>query len=281
MAGEKFTVTVEARSLNHRHLDIALKLPRSLASLELQARRLIQGKVTRGRVDVSVDLRSLTAGLGQVRADPVLTRQYVELVRTLSAELGMPGTPTVEWLLERPGVLVQAEPESLVPEEIWSVLAEALARALAELTVRRETEGEALLKVLTELHDALAAEVERMAARAPAALERQTERLRERIRRVLGEATVDEGRLATEIALLAGRMDISEELDRLRAHLDHFAGLVKKGGAVGRTLDFLIQEMNREVNTAASKAEDLELSQSAIAAKGLLEKLREHAQNIE
>ncbi len=281
MAGEKFTVTVEARSLNHRHLDIALKLPRSLASLELQARRLIQGKVTRGRVDVSVDLRSLTAGLGQVRADPVLTRQYVELVRTLSAELGMPGTPTVEWLLERPGVLVQAEPESLVPEEIWSVLAEALARALAELTVRRETEGEALLKVLTELHDAVAAEVERMAARAPAALERQTERLRERIRKVLGEAPVDEGRLATEIALLAGRMDISEELDRLGAHLDHFAGLVKKGGAVGRTLDFLIQEMNREVNTAASKAEDLELSQSAIAAKGLLEKLREHAQNIE
>ncbi len=281
VAGENLTVTVEARSLNHRHLDIALKLPRSLASLELQARRLIQGKVTRGRLDVSVELRSLTAACGQVRVDPVLARQYVELVRDLAVEVGMPGAPTIEWLLERPGVLMQAEPEPLVPEEIWPVLAETLTRALAELTIRRETEGEALVKALTEIYDALAAEVERMAARAPAALEHQTARLQERIRRVLGEVTVDEGRLATEIALLAGRMDISEELDRLRAHLDHFAGLVKKGGAVGRTLDFLIQEMNREVNTLASKAEDLELSQSAIAAKGLLEKLREQIQNIE
>ncbi len=281
VVGEKCGVTVEARSLNHRHLDLALKLPRSLASLELQARRLIQGQVQRGRLDVSVDFRAFAAGAGQVRVDQVRAREYVELVRTLSVELGVTGTLTVEWILERPGVLVLDEPEPLVPEEIWPLLSAALTRALAELTARRESEGEALREAVTGLRDSLANEVERMAARGPVALERQTAELRARIKRLLGDATMDERRLAMEVALWAERTDITEELARLRAHLDHFAGLLKEGGAVGRTLDFLIQEMNREVNTVASKADDLELSQSTIAAKGLLEKLREQVQNIE
>lgn len=281
VAGEKLVVTVEARSLNHRHLDIALKLPRSLVSLEVEARRLIQGQVQRGRLDVSVGLRSLSAGQGQVKVDQALAREYVELIRALAAELGVSGTPTVEWLMERPGVLSLGEPEPLAPEESWPLLAEALTRALAELSARREREGEALREALAGLHDSLAAEVERMAARAPVALERQTSRLRVRIQKLLEDATVDEGRLAMEVALLAERTDITEELARLHAHLDQFAGLLKEGGAVGRTLEFLIQEMNREVNTVASKADDLELSQSTIAAKGLLEKLREQIQNIE
>lgn len=281
MAGEKFVVTVEARSLNHRHLDIALKLPRSLISLEVEARRLIQGQVQRGRLDVSVGLRSLSAGLGQVKVDQALAREYVELIRALAAELGVSGTPTVEWLMERPGVLSLGEPEPLAPEESWPLLTEALTRALVELSARRESEGEALREALTGLYDSLAIEVERMAARVPVALERQTSRLRERIQKLLGNATVDEGRLAMEVALLAERTDITEELARLQAHLDQFTGLLKEGGAVGRTLEFLIQEMNREVNTVASKADDLDLSQSTIAAKGLLEKLREQVQNIE
>lgn len=280
VTGERFAVAAEARSLNHRHLDLALKLPRSLSSLELEARRLIQGQVQRGRLDVSVEVRPLAGAATQTKIDPVRAREYAELARSLAAELGAPGTPTVEWLLERPGVIVLDQPES-VPEEMWPLLAEALTRALATLTARRETEGEALAKAVSELHDLLAGEVERMAARVPAALERRAAGLRERIRRLLGDATLDEGRLAMEVALLAERSDITEELARLRAHLDHFTGLVRDGGAVGRTLEFLIQEMNREVNTVASKADDLELSQSTIAAKSLLEKLREQVQNIE
>jgi uncharacterized protein (TIGR00255 family) len=281
VAGATFTVTVEARSLNHRHLDITLKLPRSLAGLELQARRLIQAQVQRGRLEVGVDLRSLTREAGKMRVDEALARQYIEQVRALAVELGVIGTPTVEWLLERPGVLVQDEPEALVAEEVWPHLAEALTRALAQLTARREAEGKALAGALTALHDLLAGEVERMAARVPAALERRTARLRERIRELLEGAAIDEGRLAMEVALWAEKTDITEELGRLRAHLDQFAGLVKEGGAVGRTLEFLIQEMHREVNTVASKADDLKLSQSTIAAKGLIEKLREQVQNIE
>ena len=278
--GERFTVTAEARSLNHRHLDLALKLPRSLSSIELEARRLVQGQVQRGRLDVTVELRSLTTA-GQTKVDPVRAREYAELARALGAEVGVPGTLTLEWLLERPGVVVLDEPEPIAPDQIWPLVAEALTRAFATLTARRETEGEALAKAVSELHDLLTDEVERMAARAPVALERQAAELRERIKRLLGDVALDEGRLAMEVALLSERSDITEELARLRAHLDHFAALVREGGAVGRTLEFVIQELNREVNTVASKGDDLELSQSAIAAKGLIEKLREHAQNIE
>lgn len=281
VAGEKLTVVIEVRSLNHRHLDIALKLPRSLAALELQARRLIQEQVQRGRLEAGVDLRVFAPGPGKLRIDQALAREYLELVRALSVDLGVTGTPTLEWLLERPGVLVLDEPEPLVAEECWPLLAEGLTRALAELQARRETEGRALAEVITGLCDSLAEEVERMATRVPAARERQTQRLRERIRELMGDATMDEGRLAMEVALWAEKTDITEELDRLRAHLDQFAGLVTTGGVVGRTLEFLIQEMNREVNTVAAKADDLELSQSTIAARGLLEKLREQAQNIE
>ena len=281
VAAGRFAVVAEARSLNHRHLDIALKLPRSLASLEIEARRLIQGGIQRGRLDVSVELRLLQTASGHVGVDPGLAREYAELARAVAAELGVPETRSVEWILERPGVLTGTDPDLIVPGEAWPLVAEALARALAELRARRETEGEALAEALRALRDSLAAEVYRMAARVPGALERQIAAFRERIKMLLGEVTVDEGRLATEVALWAARTDITEELDRLRAHLDHFASLLKEGGSVGRTLEFLLQEMNREVNTVASKADDLELSRSAIAAKGLLEKLREQVQNIE
>jgi uncharacterized protein (TIGR00255 family) len=281
VTGGDFTLTVEARSLNHRHLDIALRLPRPLVSLDLQARKLVQAEVQRGRLDISVELRPLATGLGQVKVDQALAREYAELLRALAAELGLAGGGSLEWVLERPGVLGVGEPDRLDPEETWPFLAEALARAMGDLRGRRETEGAALAEALGALRDALGAEVERIAARAPAAVEQRTAALRERIRLLLADQSVDEGRIAMEAALMAQRMDITEELDRLRAHLDHFAGVLKEGGAVGRTLEFLIQELNREVNTVASKADDLEIARSAIAAKGVLEKLKEQVQNIE
>jgi uncharacterized protein (TIGR00255 family) len=281
VTGGRFALTVEARSLNHRHLDIALRLPRPLVSLELQARKVVQAEVQRGRLDISVELRPLATGLGQVKVDQALAREYAELTRALAAELGFAGSGSLEWILERPGVLGVGEPDRLDPEETWPLLAEGLARAMGDLRGRRETEGRALAEALGTLRDALGGEVERIAARAPAVVEQRTAALRERIRLLLADQSVDEGRIAMEVALMAQRMDITEELERLRAHLDHFAGVLKEGGAVGRTLEFLIQELNREVNTVASKADDLEISRSTIAAKGILEKLREQVQNIE
>src|SRR5207244_3870622 len=203
-SGESIAVTVEARSVNHRHLDVALRLPRALAALELDARRLVQSRLERGRVEVTVQLTPLGGATTQrVQVDGALAGEYIARARALAMELGLEGTPNLTWVLERPGVVRLEEPEPVEPAAPWPLLAEALGRALDELVAR------------------------------------------------------------------------------LRAHLAEFTLLLDKGGPVGRPLDFLIQELNREVNTVGSKADDLEMSQAALTAKGVLEKIREQVQNLE
>lgn len=281
-AGARVTLAVECKSVNHRHLDIALKLPRALLSLEADARRLVQSAVGRGRVDVSVSLNPVAGGtLNSLSVNVSQAREYADMARKLADELGLGGGPTLAWLFEQPGVISREAELTLSAEETWPVLEKALNGAVEELQARRAAEGQALTKDLTLLHEALGAHVEVIAKRAPAGVERRAARLRERIQSLLGEVSLDEGRLATEVAMWAEKSDVTEELARLWAHLAEFAILLRDGGTVGRTLDFLIQEMNREVNTVGSKADDLEISQAVIAAKGTLEKLREQAQNIE
>ena len=282
IAGVRLSLSVECKSLNHRHLDIALRLPRALSALELDARRVIQGAVQRGRVEVSVSLAPLEgAPSADLTINMAQARAYIDMARRAGDELKLGGIPTLQWMLEQPGVISHEEQAPLSPDEGWPLLHDGLAKALAELRARRDTEGTALDKELRALLAAMGEYVGVMAARGPAAAERKQQRLRERIQALLGATPLDEGRLATEVAMWAEKSDITEELARLRAHMDEFARLLDEGGAVGRTLDFLIQEMNREVNTVASKADDLELSQAAIAVKSTLEKLREQAQNIE
>jgi uncharacterized protein (TIGR00255 family) len=279
---ETIGVAVEARSVNHRHLDIALRLPRALAAFEIEARHLVQARLERGRVDVGVQLAPPPGVSEQMIAlDTALARQYVERARALGETLGVDGDVTLTWVLERPGVLRVEEAEAPEPPRVWRVLAEALERALDELVARRTAEGEALGGELRVLHTHLYSTVDVLAARAPVALARRAARLRERVTTLLAGVVVDEGRLLTELAVAADKADVTEELARLRAHLEQFTQILDKGGSVGRQLDFLIQELNREVNTIAAKADDLELGQSAIAAKGILEKMREQVQNLE
>lgn len=281
-AGEKLVVSVEARSVNHRHLDVSIKLPRLAASLEGEARRVIQDRVQRGRIDVAVGVGAVAGETAQqVTVDVPLARAYIEASRRLAAELAIAEGPPLAWVLDRPGVVRVEEPDPSTADAVWPILEEALARALDELVERRETEGEALAAALRELHEALVREVERVTSRVPLAAARRQGRFEERLRALLGVHPIDESRVLTEVAIWAEKTDIAEELTRLRAHLEQFAIMLKDGGPVGRPLDFLIQEMNREINTVASKADDLELSQSAIIAKGLLEKVREQVQNLE
>jgi uncharacterized protein (TIGR00255 family) len=276
------TVTVEARSVNHRHLDIALRLPRALSAFEMDARRAIQSRLERGRIDVAVQLGP---GPGQstqqIRVDAALAAQYVAEARELGRAVGLGGEVTLAWVLERPGVLRMQDTEAPASGIAWPLLGEVLGRALDELVACRGTEGEALGVELRAQHAALRTQVDVIAARTPAALARYQERLRERIATLLGDVVPDQGRLLTEVALWADKTDVREEMTRLRAHLEQFALLLDKGGPVGRALDFLIQELNREVNTIASKADDLELSQAALTAKGIIEKMREQVQNLE
>ncbi|HET7875825.1 MAG TPA: YicC/YloC family endoribonuclease [Methylomirabilota bacterium] len=275
-------LTVECKSVNHRHLDIALKFPRALASLEMDARRLVQSRVARGRVDISAALGAPDGGaLNALQVNVGQAREYAEAARRVARDLELGDGPTLAWLLAQPGVLAREEQAAVSPDEAWPLLERALTAALAELVARREAEGQALAQELGTLHDALRAQVDAVVERAPAAVERRAARLRERIQALLGDARLDESRVATEVAVWAERTDISEELARVRAHLGQFRLLLAGGGAVGRTLDFLIQEMNREVNTVGAKADDLEISQVVIAAKSALEKMREQVQNIE
>ena len=277
-----FAITVEARSVNHRHLDVALRLPRTLSAFEMDARRLIQSRLERGRVDVAIQVGPAPGqSTQQIRVDAALAAQYVEQARALARTARLTEDVSLTWILERPGVVRTEETETSASALTWPAVAEVLARAVDGLAASRATEGEALASELVAQHRALQAQVDTIAARTPAALARYQERLRERIAALLGDVAVDEGRIVTEVAIWAEKTDVREELTRLTAHLEQLAVLLERGGSVGRPLDFLIQELNREVNTIASKADDLELSQSALAAKGIIEKMREQAQNLE
>jgi uncharacterized protein (TIGR00255 family) len=280
--GPAFLLTVEVRSVNHRHLDVSIRLPAALAALEPAARRLVQSRLERGRVEVTVQLVPQGGGAAaEVAVDPDLARRYVEQARALAATLGLAGEPSLAWVLEQPGVLRLAEPPRPEPDAVGPVLEATLGRALDDLVARRAAEGATLGAELRGLRSELLGLVAAMTARAPLAAARREERLRERVRALVGEVGVDEGRLATEVAVWAQKTDVTEELTRLRVHLDELGLMLDKGGPVGRPLDFLLQELNREVNTLAAKADDLELAQAALAAKGILEKMREQVQNLE
>ncbi len=274
VGGRTLTLTVEARSVNHRHLDVAVRLPHALAAFEPDVRRLVQSRLERGRVEVAVQLAPAPGASAQtVRVDPALAAEYVARARELGLALGVPGDVTLAWLLERPGVVRLDELDAPAPEATWPILADAVGKALDELVLRRAAEGEALAAELSALRTDLQAHVEVVAARMPAAMARYQARLRERIRALLG--------VLTEVAIWAEKTDVQEELTRLRAHLAELALVLERGGPAGRALDFLMQELNREVNTIASKADDLEVSQAALAAKSLVEKMREQVQNLE
>jgi uncharacterized protein (TIGR00255 family) len=279
--GETGVVVVEARSVNHRHLDVALRLPRTLASREADVRRLIQARLERGRVDVAVQVAPLAGESTQrVRLDTALARQYLAAARELGRALDLGGEAALPWVLERPGVTRLEEAETAA-EDPWPLLEAALGQALDELGARRAAEGARLAEAVRGLHAELTASVAAMARRAPLAVARREERLRERLAALLGERGVDEARILAEAAIWADKTDVSEELARLAAHLAELAHMLDKGGAIGRPLDFLLQELLREVNTVGSKSDDLELSQAVLAAKGTLEKIREQGQNLE
>jgi uncharacterized protein (TIGR00255 family) len=233
-------------------------------------------------VDVSTTVTTAEGTvLNPLTVNVAQAREYADAARRLSEALDLSDGPSLGWVMGQPGVLTREEQVTLSADEAWPLLEKALAGALALMVERRETEGAALARELTGLRAVLTGQVDTVGRRVPAAVERRAVRLTERMRAMLDGAELDQARLAAEVAVWADRTDVSEELARLRAHLTQLAALLAGDEAVGRTLDFLIQEINREVNTIGSKADDLEISQAVIAAKATLEKMREQVQNIE
>lgn len=278
--GTRVTLVAEARSLNHRFFEAGVKLPRGLTASEPDLRRLVQGRIGRGRVDVTVTLRRAAAATPSIRTDVSLGLAYARGARALGEAIGVPPEVSVSDLLRLPGVVTVEEGEE-EDGEAAVLLKTAAMEALDELCRMRQTEGAALARDLGSHVDALGGWIRAVEGLLPAALARIQVRLRERVQAILGETPVDPGRLAQEVAMWAARSDVAEELARLGSHLAQFRALLAEGGAVGRQLDFLTQELHREVNTIASKADDAELVARVLEARTLVERIREQVQNVE
>lgn len=272
---------VEVRSVNHRFSEVQIRLPRDLAALEDRVRAIVQERVRRGRVEVIVTRDESTKRPRTVRADIELASAYARALRDLADAIGASGELTVDRIAALPDVL-RVEDDRYDVEAVWVSLEGAIRSAADGLVAMRVAEGARLAADLLERVSGLEAMAEAVASRSRDVVRAYAERLRVRLAELLAGVPLDEARIAAELAVFAERSDISEELTRLRSHLAHFRQTVgEEDGAVGRKLDFLLQEMGRETNTIGAKANDLEITRTIIAMKSELESLREQAQNVE
>lgn len=277
-AGAKFSV--ELNSVNRKQSDIVVNLPRDLVELEPRIRQTINEKVSRGRTNVFVALHDGETGTRNLALDTALARSYHEAMLTLQKELSAPGEITIGTILQAPGVMRSPE-HAIDAQEAWPVLQKALALALADLIKMREREGKHLAKDLIHRLKVLRSEIKQVRALYPDVVKKYRSALLERIEKAGVNVSLDDERLLKEIAIFADRADISEELTRLESHLAQFAHHLRKNEPVGRTLEFITQEIFRELNTLGAKSNDAAISQRVVACKAELEKIREQIQNLE
>jgi uncharacterized protein (TIGR00255 family) len=273
-------IVVEIRSLNHRYGEVTVKLPRRLLPLENEVRNLVAERLKRGKIDLFVQLEGAAAGAALPVPDLLLARAYYDALVCLKETLNLPEPVSLGLIAAQKDVLVSGEGE-LPVETLRPDLFIVVREAVESLDRMRQREGEALLKDILSRRGTLGELLDRVDIRAPTAVVENTQRMKERVAQLAGESGVDEGRLAQEIAIMADRCDVSEELTRFSSHLQQFDETVNMAEPVGRKLDFLIQELNREVNTIGSKANDAEIASLVVELKAVLEKIREQVQNVE
>jgi uncharacterized protein (TIGR00255 family) len=276
-AGTKFSV--ELNSVNRKQSDIVINLPRDLAGLEPRIRTAINEKISRGRMNISVVLHQGANGAA-LALDTALARSYHEAMLTLQKQLSAPGEITIGTILQAPGVMRSPE-QSIDADDAWPTVQRALTSALGELIKMREREGKHLAKDLIHRLKTLRKEIKEIRALYPEVVKKYRAVLRERLEKAGLDLPVDDERLLKEITIFADRSDISEELTRLESHLAQFAHHLRKNEPVGRTLEFITQEIFRELNTLGAKSNDAGISQHVVACKSELEKIREQIQNLE
>lgn len=273
--------TVEIRSVNHRFCEVVTRLPKSYAALEDRVRKTIQEKISRGRLDVFITVNNFDCGKNKsVSVDKELAQAYFNALQELADTVGAIGNISAVELARLPDVLVLEEKQEDL-ETVWSAMLAAVQQATDNLVVMREQEGRRLAEDILHRIDIIEQINNEVSERAPLVVEDYRERMRQRIQELLGDVDLDENRLATEVAFFADRGNITEEIVRLRSHFKQIREAMKAPEPVGRKLDFLVQELNREVNTIGSKANDTQISTQVIAAKSEIEKIREQVQNIE
>ncbi|HUU00311.1 MAG TPA: YicC/YloC family endoribonuclease [Myxococcota bacterium] len=277
-------VTVEVRCYNHRYKDIKLRLAHGWTALEVPAEKLIRAWLGRGRVECQVRSANASAGLARPELNMEAAGEYLELFGSLAREVerqtGLVQKPSLEMLARAEGVVVLDEMLA-DPAAAWADLGGLIEAALEQAQQMRRAEGERLAEEMEKRLDGvaeLAVEVRRLLPKENQAL---FERMGERVQTLAAKVDVTQERLAQEVAILADRMDVTEELDRMDSHLDQFKKLMTRADPVGRELDFLLQELNREVNTLSSKTRSAEVLKLAVTLKAEIEKIREQIQNVE
>ncbi len=273
-------LTIELKSVNNRFLDIGMKLPRQLSFLEDSLRKLLNDSLNRGHVDVFVNYRNLRSDAKTVRVDEPLLQAYLASARESAKALDLVDDLTLSRALTLPDVttILPADEDQ---DALRSLSEAVMTEAIGNLKAMRRKEGERLKLDLSARMDTMTGYAAAIEQRAPAVAEEYRAKLTARIEELLGETEVDRARLATEVAIFADRAAIDEEIVRLNTHLIHFRELLEADEPVGRKMDFLVQEMNRECNTIGSKANDAELTSIVLLSKAEIEKLREQIQNIE
>ena len=279
-------VLVEIRAVNHRYYEFSARLPRTCMYLEDKLKALLSDYISRGKVEVSVSVNRPDGKDAQITVNRAVAMGYVNALRTMNGGVGEYGTPwldddiTLSSLLRMPDVF-NVTKEQDDEDAVWAIVSETAGEALNSFLQMRETEGKRLTDDLTAKLGALETMLNEVEAIAPTMTESYRERLYAKLKELMGETGIDEQRILTEAAIFAEKTAVDEETVRLRSHITQFRELLQSEEPVGRKLDFLVQEMNREVNTTGSKAQDLRITRLVVDMKSEIEKIREQLQNIE
>jgi len=273
-------ISVELNSVNRKQSDVTVSLPRELAELEPRVRDVINARISRGRLNVVVSTLNSSGHASKLALDAGLAATYYRAMLDLQKELKLSGEIGIETVLRAPGVMRISE-EQVSAETVWPHLETALGEALNDLVKMREHEGKHLAKDLIKRLKTVRLSLRKIRQYVPGVVKKYRQSLFERIQRAGLELEIGDERLAKEVIFFADKSDVSEELTRLDSHFAQFAHTLRKNEPVGRTLDFITQEISREFNTLGSKANDADISQLVVVCKAEMEKIREQIQNIE
>ena len=272
--------TVEMKAVNHRYFDVSIKMPKKLGFFESAIRTCLKNYMQRGKVDVFITYEDFTEENVSLKYNEAIAAQYMKYYHQMAETFGLRDDIGVSVLGRCPEVFTMEE-QTVDEKEIWAVLEMALKEACEQFVESRITEGERLKEDLFDKLDGMVRDVDAIEARYPQIMTEYRDKLTAKVQELLGDAQLEEGRIAAEVILFADKICTDEETVRLRSHIESMREELLTGGSVGRKLDFLAQEMNREANTILSKANDLETSNRAINLKTEIEKVREQIQNIE
>ena len=280
IVNESRKITVEMKAVNHRYFDVNIKIPRKLTFFENDIRNFLKSYIHRGKVDVYIGYEDYTENKLALSYNEGIASEYVKYIRQIAQDLDLRCDLTAEKLSKYPEVFVMEE-QKLNEEQIWEAMEQALTGATEQFVESRRREGEHLKADLLEKLDGMLVSIGEIEKRAPEILSAYQNKLKAKVEEVLGDVKIDEARIVTEVTLFADKICTDEEVVRLKSHMINMRNTLEQGKEVGRKLDFIAQEMNREANTILSKSNDLQTSNIAIELKTDIEKIREQIQNIE